>query len=198
VSVALAIAAGGFAGGYLAINGFDLVLHRNRLAGARAERRGRVEGHRRRGLLGDRVTVLAGGTALEERVEAWPSARRSSWSRAWARSSPDRSPVDNLSESSASARWWAGSIAAADGGHGARCDGRDDRCQPRAGDRRLAPAAGAPRRGGGPPARRGRAGMRYLTITQLIPPGEERRYQGSSALASGGGLRLMLVIAQLA
>ena len=66
----LAIAAPGIAAGFAAVYGFDLWVHRGRVAGEDAEQRAQVRRfHRRHPPRGDEVTVLAGGTSAEEVIE---------------------------------------------------------------------------------------------------------------------------------
>lgn len=68
--VPLAGATAAFMIGFAAVYAFDLYIHRGRLAGKVAEQRPEVERfHRRHRSRGDRVTVLAGGTSIEELIE---------------------------------------------------------------------------------------------------------------------------------
>ncbi len=60
----------GFAAGIAVIYAFDLFIHRGRIAGERAEQRAFVERYyRRKPPRGSEVTVLAGGTSMEEVIE---------------------------------------------------------------------------------------------------------------------------------
>ena len=43
---------------------------------------------------------------------------------------------------------------------------------------------------------RARAGCCYLTVSALVPPSEERQYQGSGALATGAGFLVILFLAE--
>lgn len=66
----LPLVTGGFLLGMLAVYGFDLYVHRGRLAGDKSAERDTVRRfHRRRRPRGDEVTVLAGGTSVEELIE---------------------------------------------------------------------------------------------------------------------------------
>jgi ZIP family zinc transporter len=42
----------------------------------------------------------------------------------------------------------------------------------------------------------GAGGMLYLTVSALVPPSEERQYQGSGALATGAGFLVMLLLVE--
>jgi ZIP family zinc transporter len=66
----VAIAVLGFAAGFAAIYGLDLFVHRGRLAGVEAQQRRSVQlYYRRRRPRAGEITVLAGGTSVEELVE---------------------------------------------------------------------------------------------------------------------------------
>ncbi|HYD86168.1 MAG TPA: ZIP family metal transporter [Vitreimonas sp.] len=63
----LALAVAGFGAGLAAIYALDLFVHRGFLVGEASEQRLRLRGGRR--ARGDEITVLAGGTSIEELVE---------------------------------------------------------------------------------------------------------------------------------
>lgn len=66
----LGMVCGGFVAGFAGVYSFDLIVHHGLLVGSRAEQRPQVErfqGARRR--RGGEVTVLAGGTSIEELIE---------------------------------------------------------------------------------------------------------------------------------
>jgi ZIP family zinc transporter len=66
----LPVAVAGFVAGFLAVYGFDLFVHRGRLAGKEAQEHKQVERfHHRHRPRGGEVTVLAGGTSAEELIE---------------------------------------------------------------------------------------------------------------------------------
>src|SRR5690606_35508787 len=66
----LPIAVAGFVIGFASVYGFDLFVHRGRVAGAAAEQHPQIERfYRQRRPRGGAVIVLAGGTSAEELIE---------------------------------------------------------------------------------------------------------------------------------
>ncbi|HSI80496.1 MAG TPA: hypothetical protein VK919_07585 [Solirubrobacterales bacterium] len=196
----LAEVVAGFAAGFLAIWVFDLYINRWHLAGEQAAQYGRVRAyHRAHRPRGDRVTVLAGGTSAEELVEGLAIGAGIAVEPEVGLLIAAAIAVDNLSEGmsigefvagtraeSASARSplrrtlaWTGLVGASL--FVASSAGwllfRD--VDPELLGLLLATGAG---------------GMLYLTVAALVPPSEERQYQGSGALATGLGFLIILIL----
>ena len=195
----LGAVAAGFAAGFLAIWLFDLFINRWRLAGEHAAQYERVvayhRGHRPRG---DRVTVLAGGTALEELVEGLAIGTGVIIDPEVGALIAAAIAVDNLSEGLS-----IGELVLSGrepGGTGARrvlgwtaVVGASLLAASLIGWLALRDA------GGGVVAvlqAVGAGGMLYLTVSALVPPSEEQQYQGSGALATGAGFLAILVLTQ--
>jgi ZIP family zinc transporter len=196
----LAATVAGFTAGFLAIWVFDLFINRWRLAGEHAEQYQRVvayhRGHRPRG---DRVTVLAGGTAAEELVEGLAIGTGVIIDPEVGVLVAAAIAIDNLSEGlsigelvlsgrgsgQASARRVIGWTALVGAslllsslvGWLALRDSSDALVG-------VLQAVGA-------------GGMLYLTVSALVPPSEEQQYQGSGALATGAGFLTILVLTQI-
>ena len=195
----LGATAAGLTAGFLAIWLFDLFVNRWRLAGERASQYPEVVAyHRSHRPRGDRVTVLAGGTAAEELVEGLAIGTGLIIDPEVGALIAAAIAVDNLSEGlsigelvlsgrttgHASAQrvlgWTAlvgvsllasavvGWLALRDAGGG---------------------AVGVLQAAGG-------GGMLYLTVSALVPPSEERQYQGSGGLATGTGFLVILLLAE--
>jgi zinc transporter, ZIP family len=68
----LPIAVGGFSTGFMGMYAFDLFIHRGQLAGKEAEELPQIERfYSQSKPRGGEVTVLAGGTSVEELIEGW-------------------------------------------------------------------------------------------------------------------------------
>ena len=197
----IALAAAGFVAGFAAVYGFDLFVHRGRLAGAKAEQLRQVErfrrSHRPRG---DEVTVLAGGTSVEELIGGLSIG-------VGAAIKPDLGlivafaiVIDNLAEALSigelirsqspqdrrGATWrilrWTGLIGVSLFGSAM------------AGWFFL---RGLPQPLLGFLFALGGGGMFYLVVTDLLPEAEERQYQQSSALAVAAGFTAIFVIGHI-
>lgn len=184
------LAVGAFLVGVAVMYGFDLAVQRGRLAGPAADQREQIEDfHRQRPAAGDDVTVLAGGTALEEVIEGVSIGVGAAIQPSLAVFVAGSIALDNATEGMS-----IGALSAerASGG--------------RAGRRRATKWTGAigaslfvsavtsfvllrslPDPALGVLIGSGGGGMLYLTITDLIPAAEERQYQGSSAIAAALG-----------
>jgi ZIP family zinc transporter len=196
-SVAATVA--GFTAGFLAIWLFDMFINRWRLAGEHAEQyRQVVAYHRSHRPRGDRVTVLAGGTAAEELVEGLAIGTGVIIDPEVGALVAVAIAIDNLSEGlsigelvlsgrgpgQASARRVIGWTALVGAsllvsslvGWIALRDSSDTLIG-------VLQAVGA-------------GGMLYLTVSALVPPSEEQQYQGSGALATGAGFLAILVLTQ--
>jgi ZIP family zinc transporter len=195
----LGAVAAGFAAGFLAIWLFDLFINRWRLAGEHAAQYERVvayhRGHRPRG---DRVTVLAGGTALEELVEGLAIGTGVIIDPEVGALIAAAIAVDNLSEGLS-----IGELVLSGRAPGGASARRVLGWTAVVGASLLAASLigwlalrGA---GGGVVAvlqAVGAGGMLYLTVSALVPPSEEQQYQGSGALATGAGFLAILVLTQ--
>lgn len=197
----VAIAAAGFLTGFAAVYAFDLFVHRGRLAGEKAAQWHEVQRFRRRHRArGDEVTVLAGGTSVEEVIEGLSigvgaaiqpdlglivalavvidNVTESLSIGALIRS---RSPQDRRGAARRILRW-TGLIGASLFGSAL------------AGWFFL---RGVPQPLLGFLFALGGGGMFYLVVTDLLPEAEERQYQQSSALAMATGFAAIFVIGHL-
>ena len=194
----LAGTAVGFSGGFLSMWAFELALNRGREAGTLAEQHPRVAAfHRRHRPHGDRATVLAGGTTAEELVEGLAIGTGVLIDPQVGLLIGAAIVVDNISEGVS-----IGELVLAD-------------AEPVAARRRVirwtALVGGSVLVSSlvGWLALRdvseavialllatGAGGMLYLTVTQLVPPAEERQYEGSAALATWAGFLVMLLLVE--
>lgn len=186
----------GFGLGFLAIWLFDLFVNRWRLAGHEAEQWSEVEAyHRSHRPRGDQVTVLAGGTSAEELVEGLAIGTGMVIEPEVGLLIAAAIAVDNLSEGMSIGEFvasgkagrravhrivgWTGLVGAslfvsALIGYLLLRDASPDAIG-------ILQAVGA-------------GGMLYLTVSALVPPSEERQYQGSGALATGSGFLTILLL----
>jgi ZIP family zinc transporter len=194
--VSVLAAGAGFGAGFLAIWLFDLFVNRWRLAGREAEQWLEVEAyHRSHRPHGDQVTVLAGGTSAEEVVEGLAIGTGVVVEPSVGLLIAAAIAVDNLSEGMSIGEFvvsgkaggravrrivgWTGLVGvslfiSALIGYLALRDA-------------SAEAIGLLQAVGG-------GGMLYLTVSALVPPSEERQYQGSGALATGLGFLTILLL----
>lgn len=194
--VSVLVAGAGFGAGFLAIWLFDLFVNRWRLAGREAEQWLEVEAyHRSHRPHGDQVTVLAGGTSAEELVEGLAIGTGVVVEPSVGLLIAAAIAVDNLSEGMSIGEFvvsgkaggravrrivgWTGLVGvslfiSALIGYLALRDA-------------SAEAIGILQAVGG-------GGMLYLTVSALVPPSEERQYQGSGALATGLGFLTILLL----
>ena len=194
----LLVAVGGFAGGFLAVYGLDLFINRGRIAGEKAEQRDFVRRfHRRHRPRGDQVTVLAGGTSVEELIEGLSIGVGAAIEPHLGLMVGAAVVVDNVAE--------ALSI-----GELIRDESRKDGGRPVRRVLKWTGLIGASLLGSaliGWFALRGLpdpllgflfalggGGMFYLTVTDLVPESEKRQYQQSAALAIGAGFVMMLAL----
>jgi ZIP family zinc transporter len=197
----LTIASAGFIAGFAAVYGFDLFIHRGRLAGEKAEQRPAVERYYRRNKpRGDEVTVLAGGTSTEELIEGLSIGVGAAIKPSLGFMVALAIVIDNLAEAMSIGEliraqrkdresypvWrilkWTGLIgvsvfaSAMVGWFFLR-----DLSDPVLG---FLFAVGA-------------GGMFYLTVTDLLPEAEERHYQQSAALAVAVGFIAIFIVGQV-
>jgi ZIP family zinc transporter len=195
----LGATAAGLTAGFLAIWLFDLFVNRWRLAGEQASQYPEVLAyHRSHRPRGDRVTVLAGGTAAEELVEGLAIGTGVIIDPEVGALIAAAIAVDNLSEGLS-----IGELVLS------------GRTPGRASVRRvlgwtalvgisllLSAIAGwlllrdAGNSVVGVLQAAGGGGMLYLTVSALVPPSEERQYQGSGGLATGVGFILLLLLTE--
>jgi zinc transporter, ZIP family len=194
----LALAVAGFVAGFAAVYGFDLFVHRGRLAGEKAEQHDDVQRyHLRRRPRGDKVTVLAGGTSAEELIEGVTIGVGAAIKPGLALIIALAIVIDNIAEALSIGEliWdrrregtgrpvrrvlkWTGLIGVS-----------------------LFSSAlagwfflrGLPQPVLGFLFAAGGGGMFYLTVTDLLPEAEERHYQQSAALAVGAGFMTLFVL----
>lgn len=195
------VAVFGFAAGFLVLYGFDLFIHRGAIAGAQADQRQRVElVHRRRRPRGSEVTVLAGGTTLEELVEGLSIGVAAALQPGLALLIALAIAFDNISEGLS-----IGIFIRDEPEQGGRSHTRrvlswtgliglslfvsalvgwfflQDLPDPILGF--LFAFAGS--------------GMLYLTVTDLVPTAQERQYRQSSAVATTAGFMVILILSGL-
>jgi ZIP family zinc transporter len=189
----------GFSAGFLGMWLFDLFINRGLVAGSLADQRARVAAfHRRHHPRGDDATVLAGGTSVEELVEGLAIGTGVLIDPEVGVLIGAAIAVDNVSEGIS-----IGELVIATGRRG------------RAAARPIIAWTGAV--GGSllvasvvgwltlrdasdtvvaALLATGAGGMLYLTVTQLVPPAEERQYEGSGALATWAGFLVMLLLVE--
>ena len=192
----VAATAAGFGAGFAAIWLFDLFINRWRVAGREAEQWAKVEAyHRSHRPRGDQVTVLAGGTSTEELVEGIAIGTGVAIEPEVGLLIAAAIAIDNLSEGMSIGEFV---ISGRAGPSGARrvigwtgLVGASLFVSALAGYLLLRGASPA---GVGILQAVGAGGMLYLTVSALVPPSEERQYQGSGALATGGGFVTILLL----
>lgn len=194
---ASAIAVGaGFGAGLLAIWLFDLFINRWRLAGKAAEQWPQVQAyHRSHRPRGDEATVLAGGTSAEEVVEGLAIGSGLAIDPQVGLLIATAIAVDNFSEGMSIGDFIVS--GSAQGRNAARVIGWTGLVGASLFLSALAGylllrdvSAGAV----GILQAIGAGGMLYLTVSALVPPSEERQYQGSGALATGLGFVTILLL----
>jgi ZIP family zinc transporter len=195
----LALGAAAIAAGFIAVYGFDLFVHRGRIAGPDAAQQPQVRRfHRRHPPRGDQVTVLAGGTSAEEVIEGLSIGVGSGIDPSLGILIGVAIVIDNIAEALGIGELIQGQ--GEEGKHAWRILGWTG----------LIGAAlfgsalfgwfflrGLPEPVLGALLAMGAGGMLYLTVTDLVPEGEQRHYQGSSALALGSGFLLALLLSRL-
>jgi ZIP family zinc transporter len=196
----LPVAAAGFAVGFGAMYGLDLFVHRGQIAGERSDKRPQVERfYQQRRPRGSEVTVLAGGTSAEEVIEGLAIGAGAAVEPRLALLIAAAIAVDNVSEALS-----IGEIICSEspdqGGHARRVLGWTGLI----GVAVLVSAVagwfllrGAPEPVLGLLFAAGGGGMLYLTVTDLVPAGQEHQYEQSSALATGAGFLVVLLLSTL-
>lgn len=188
-----------FVAGMVAIYAFDLIVHGGWIVGEHADQRRIVRRYHRRRKSGSQVTVLAGGTSIEELIEGLAIGVGGAVEPALALVVALAIGIDNLSEGMSVAELIQEETA--------------DRSQAL---RRVMTWTGTIGlalfvssivgwlvfRGIPAPVlsallAAGAGAMLYLTLSSLVPSGEARQYQGSATLASGASFALMIVLSAL-
>lgn len=193
----LGTGAAGFTLGFLLVYLLDLYINRWHLAGEHSEQYRQVRAyHRSHRPRGDRVTVLAGATSSEELIEGLAIGTGAVIQPEVGALIAAAIAIDNLAEGLS-----IGEFVVSGRDPGSRSPRRVFKWTITVGLSLFVSAligygllkdadpalVGALQCAGG-------GGMLYLTISQLVPPAEERQYQGSGALASGlGFLAIMLL-----
>lgn len=187
----------GFTLGFLLVYLFDLYINRWHLAGEHAEQYREVRAyHRSHRPRGDRVTVLAGATSSEELIEGLAIGTGAVIQPEVGALIAAAIAVDNLAEGLS-----IGEFVVSGRDPGSNRPGRVFRWTATVGLSLFAASVlgyallkdadpvlvGLLQCAGG-------GGMMYLTISQLVPPAEERQYQGSGALATGAGFLAILLL----
>jgi ZIP family zinc transporter len=194
----LPVAALGFIVGFAAVYGFDLFIHRGRLAGAQAEEYRQVaQFHRRHRPRGGEITVLAGGTSAEELIEGLSIGVGAVIQPGVGLLIALAILVDNVSEGLS-----IGELIRAEQTGDGRAEKR--RVLGWTGLIGLAVFVSAlagwlflrdlPSAVLGFLFAVGAGGMFYLTITDLVPQAEERQYQQSGAIAAGLGFAVIFCL----
>ena len=189
-----------FSGGFLAMWLFDLYVNRGRVAGELAEQWPQVAAfHRRHRPRGDRATVLAGGTSAEELVEGLAIGTGVVIDPKVGILIGLAIAIDNVSEGVSIGEL----VLAGTAERGRATSRRILRWTALVGASLLVSSllGWVALRGAGDAVvgallAVGAGGMLYLTVTQLVPPAEERQYEGSAALATWAGFVLMLVLVE--
>jgi ZIP family zinc transporter len=188
--------AAGVAAGFAAIWLFDLFVNRWRLAGHEAEQWPAVQAyHRSHRPRGDQVTVLAGGTSAEELVEGIAIGTGVVIEPEVGLVIAAAIAVDNLSEGMSIGEFVVSGRAGRDSARRVLfwtgLVGVSLFVSALAGYLVL---RGASAGTVGVLQAVGGGGMLYLTVSALVPPSEERQYQGSGALATGCGFLTILLL----
>jgi ZIP family zinc transporter len=195
----LGVTAASFGVGFLAVWLFDLFVNRWRMAGDHAAQQAQVAAyHRRRRPRGDRATVLAGGTSVEELVEGLAIGAGVAIDPEVGALIAGAIAVDNFSEGLS-----IGALVTTSRSDRAERARRVLGWTSLIGVSLLASAAVGwlvLRDAGdavvGALQAAGAGGMLYLTVSALVPPSEEWQYQGSGALATGAGFLVILALTQ--
>ncbi|WP_119421880.1 ZIP family metal transporter [Desertibaculum subflavum] len=197
----LPMTVGGFAVGFAVIYAFDLFIHRGAVAGEKAEQRRRVKRfHRAHPPRGSMVTVLAGGTGVEELIEGLSIGVGSAINPNLGLLVALAIAIDNFSEGLAIGEVIRGTEAENGSSHRRRI-------LLWTGGIGLAIFTAAlagwfflrelPKPALGFLFGTGAGGMLYLTVTNLLPEAEERQYQQLAAVMLAIGFAIVFVLSKL-
>lgn len=191
-----------FGVGFALVYIFDLIVHRGQIAGEHAQQRRRVEmAYRRRPPHGGAATVLAGATSLEEIVEGLTIGVSVALAPAVGLVVALAIVLDNLSEGLAIGQLFRDE---------AKGDVAEARRKALGWTATIGLALFVPAliawfvlRDISDPIHgmlvaSGAGAMLYLTLSDLLPEGQERQYQQSAALAAGASMAVILVLSTLA
>jgi ZIP family zinc transporter len=179
---------------------FDLYINRWRVAGEHAAQYAKVRAyHRSHRPRGDRVTILAGATSAEELVEGLAIGAGLAIEPEVGLLIAAAIAVDNLSEGMSVGEFVVSGRGAGSSRRGAvirtlgwtALIGASLLVSACLGWLLLRDVSDALL---GVLLATGAGGMLYLTVAALVPPSEERQYQGSGALATGAGFILILIL----
>jgi ZIP family zinc transporter len=189
----------GFVAGMIGLYAFDLLVHGGRIVGEHADQRRIVQRYHRRRRAASKVTVLAGGTSIEELVEGLAIGVGGAVEPGLALVVAIAIGIDNLSEGMS-----VGELIRGETPDPARAKRRVIEWTGTIGLALFASSVvgwlvfrGIP----GPVLSAllaaGAGAMLYLTLSSLVPEGEAREYQRSATLASGASFALILVLSAL-
>ena len=198
----IGIAVGGFVVGFVAVYGFDLFVHRGMVAGPKAEQRKQVERYyRQKRPRGDEITVLAGGTSVEELIEGVSIGVGAAIMPELGLIVALAVVIDNFSEGLAIGEMIRSESKEQGGAPARRILGWTSLM----GAAVLVSALAGwfllrdlPQPVLGFLFGAGAGGMFYLTVTNLVPEAEERQFQQIPAVAIGIGFMVIFVLASLA
>jgi ZIP family zinc transporter len=190
----------GFAAGFAGVYAFDLYVHRGQVAGPASQQHAAVErAHRHRRPRGDDVTVLAGGTSVEELIEGVTIGVGTAIEPALGGIIGVAVAIDNFGEGLSIGELIRGERFSARHTPARRVMlwtsviGVAVLSSALVGWfllRDLSQTALAVL------FALGAGGMFYLTVTKLVPEAEERQYQQSAAIAIGIGFMLILILSR--
>jgi zinc transporter, ZIP family len=181
----------GFAGGFGLVYGFDLFIHRGVVAGEKAEQYPRVtQFYKRHRPRGTKVTVLAGGTTVEELIEGLSIGIGFAIRPGVGLLVALAIVVDNVSEALS-----IGEIIRNEKDRHGRSKARRILIWTSAIGASVLLSSiagwfflrGLPRPAFGALFAAGAGGLFYLTVTDLVPEAEERQYQQLPAISMGIG-----------
>jgi ZIP family zinc transporter len=188
--------------GFVAVYLFDLIVHRGVVAGEHASQHRRVVlAYRRRPPHGGAGAVLAGATSVEEIIEGLTIGISLSVAPSLALIVGLAIVLDNVSEGLAIGEMLREEM----GGDGRRARVAAIGWTTIIGLALFVPAAVAwlllrdiPAQLHGLLVAGGAGAMMYLSLSDLLPEGQTRQYQQSSAIAAGTALMVILVVSALA
>lgn len=187
----LPLTVGGFVAGFAAIYAFDLFIHRGVLAGVKAEQQPQVKRfYKRHRPRGGEVTVLAGGSSVEEVIEGLSIGVGLAIKPGLGLLIALAIVVDNLSEALSIGEIIRNEKGARRHSEGRRILGWTGLIGASVLVSSLAGwffLRGLPQPALGVLFGAGAGGIFYLTMTDLVPEAEERQYQQLPAIAMGIG-----------
>lgn len=196
---ALPVVVVAFVAGMLSLFAFDLVVHGGRISGQDADQRRILRRYKGRKGSGSAVTVLAGGTSVEELVEGVVIGVGAAVEPSLAAVVAVAIAIDNLAEGMS-----VGELIRGEMPDRAAAMPRVLAWTGTIGLALFASAVvgwvalrGIPQEVLSALLAAGAGAMLYLTLSSLVPAGEARQYQGSATLASGVTFAIVLILAAL-